>query len=534
METGYAARKHTQMARTGWAFALLGGLAGGLAFEPFGLRFLIPLAPAGFFLAAHRSPTPGGAFVRVLAGGLVFYGIAISWLMTLTRFYPIVALGVPFVALYLALFPALAAWIVRRWFSNRELPAQFAAFGALWIFFEWLRTLSEVAFPWAQLGHAWAPWTWSIQLAEFFGELIVSAQILIIAGAIVFSVTPSHLKATISSRKWAATCLALAALMLAASALRGAQWAKKIEATDPARSLTVAVLQPNIVQEEKLASYGSENKEERDRLIAEHWKLHEEMLATQIPEDIDLLVMPESTFASLFFGVDADFQHGVEAMIAPLGADVLFGAARITTRTEDDFIYIQDAYNSAWYVPEGSPIAGGAVQDKMRLVPFGESLSFFRYIPFLKTVVGIGEWHPGEKVEIFESRGLKFGTLICFESSFGAQARKIANEGAEFLTVITNDGWYGRSAGAAQHHNLSLLRAVETRRPVVRAANTGISSIIDPAGNVKATLALEKRGVISADISGRSEPTLYLRWGNLGILLLVGIAMLATFLKKPG
>jgi apolipoprotein N-acyltransferase len=170
--------------------------------------------------------------------------------------------------------------------------------------------------------------------------------------------------------------------------------------------------------------------------------------------------------------------------------------------------------------------------DKIRLVPFGETLSFFRYLPFIGTIVAVGEFERGESITLFRTRGVPFSTIICFESYFGAQTREAARKGAEFLVLITNDGWYRESAGPYQHHAQSILRAVETRRPLLRCAYTGISSIIDPSGRRVARLDLSERGVVHGEIQPQTGTTFFVRWGNVWVIgaasiLLFGLGLFA-------
>jgi apolipoprotein N-acyltransferase len=205
-------------------------------------------------------------------------------------------------------------------------------------------------------------------------------------------------------------------------------------------------------------------------------------------------------------------------MVEPSGAGLLFGAVRWVLDSNDRIV---ENYNSAWYVEPGGRVADAEKQDKMHLVPVGEYIPLLGKLPFVKSLVSGYGFDAGKELRIFKIKGRRFGAMICFESAFGGQARRMARAGAEFLTVITNDGWYGRSAGPPQHHNLSILRAVETRRPLVRSANTGISSIIDPAGRITATLALGERGVLVDRIAPQTVQTFFTRWGNLWLILAI-------------
>jgi apolipoprotein N-acyltransferase len=130
-------------------------------------------------------------------------------------------------------------------------------------------------------------------------------------------------------------------------------------------------------------------------------------------------------------------------------------------------------------------------------------------------------------------RPVRLGVLICFESTFSVAARQAANAGADLMAVITNDAWYGRSAGAAAHHDLSLLRAVETHRWILRCANTGVSSLIDPAGEVVATMPLGQSGLLRGEVflpsSAAPQPlTFFSLYGNAW-LFVPALALVAGF-----
>ncbi|MBI3736007.1 apolipoprotein N-acyltransferase [Candidatus Sumerlaeota bacterium] len=526
-----------------WLPALLGGIAGGLSFEPFGLRFLIPLAPLGLFLAARRAATNRKAFVRVLAGGFIFYMTAISWLCTLFHYNLFAPLGIPVVALYMALFPALAALALRRWFGALcDLPA-FAVWSALWLLSEWFRTLGRLAMPFTQIGHAWAVCPWAIQWADCFGESAVNMEVMLVGGVILGVAQRAYGRGTdergqiIGGKRaamgWVVLLGFITLVVFGGSALRLRAWDRKLAEVSADQKLRVLAIQPNIDQFTKMASYMDDNIEMRARLQEAGNQIHENLVVENITPETDLVVMPESTYAELEFAIDERLHQRIERLMAGYNADALFGADRLILTPQQE---IGEVYNSAWFLPHGKTMREAGWQDKMRLVPFGEHLPYFNMIPVLKTLVGIAEFNEGQEVHIFNTHGHKFGAMICFESTFGNQARKIAKEGAEFLTIITNDAWYRWSAGdgphwsvgPAQHHNLALLRAVETRRPVIRAANTGISSIILPNGRIDATLGLGRRGALKGDIAPQNARTIYVRWGNfwmvIGCVIILAVA----------
>lgn len=537
-----------------WVAALAGGLAGALAFNPVALRPLIVLAPLGCFLAVRWAPSPRGAMLRAWAFGWVYYFGALHWLLTVSNWAEPHILGVFGVALlgvYLGAYPALAGFALRQWFWTRCASLQFALFGSLWLLTEWFRTLGRLAVPLAELGHAWATVPWAIQIAQWLGELGVTFEVLYLAGVIFLAGrwwalrrSPDQAAVAVARRRLGRVVPALAVVavlwsVVSALSLRG--WDKRIHDTlyaPGAKLINVGLVQPNIPQDLKLNSYNPDVDETtRAQLQQQIRERTEAMLQAYAKGQYQLILLPETAYTELDFNLNMPLRNRVGEMVRKAGADVLVSASRLVNPTgrPDDYEF----YNTAFFVHKDGSF-DQAFYDKMRLVPFGESLPYFDMIPGMQSFVGIGSFNEGKSQTLFTSSGQKFGVLICFESTFSSMARGLARTGAAFLTVVTNDAWYGMSAGASSHHDLSLLRAVETRRWLLRCANTGISSIITPAGRIAeyqtpqgaltATLALGKQGFVQGSIapSVYTGQTLFTRLGNAwmlapALLLLAGL-----------
>jgi apolipoprotein N-acyltransferase len=158
--------------------------------------------------------------------------------------------------------------------------------------------------------------------------------------------------------------------------------------------------------------------------------------------------------------------------------------------------------------PDGSI---GPWYEKLHLVPFGEYVPYQGLLPFVSHFTAeVGDFRPGERLVVPEAAGRRLGILICYEAIFPEMAAAAARQGAEVLVNLTNDFWFGRSAGPLQHRDLAVLRAVETGRPFLRAANTGVSTIVDPWGRRLGELPVGREGVLVANlpVPGRSPPAL--------------------------
>jgi len=174
--------------------------------------------------------------------------------------------------------------------------------------------------------------------------------------------------------------------------------------------------------------------------------------------------------------------------------------------------------------------------DKARLVPYGEYIPLKKIMPFLgKIVAQVGDFVPGTKGKTIFWNDCRIGVQICYEIIFPDLSRAMAKNNAAFLINITNDAWFGNTSASYQHFSMSVLRAVENRRSVVRAANTGISGFIDPSGRIKEKTGLFEEATLTKKMPVYEEKTFYTRNGDIFALACVGAAFvfcLAEILRK--
>jgi apolipoprotein N-acyltransferase len=184
-------------------------------------------------------------------------------------------------------------------------------------------------------------------------------------------------------------------------------------------------------------------------------------------------------------------------------------------------------FNSAFLVSSSGDVLGRS--DKMHLVPFGEYVPLAKLLPFVhKLVVGVGDFSPGDSLAALDIGKGKVGILVCFEGIFPDLSRRYVRDGAQLLVNITNDGWYGRSSAPYQHLSMAVFRAVENGVPLVRAANTGISAIIDKKGHISHTTALFEETFVTGDVLLGKAGTLYTRIGDLFALICLAVSMIIT------
>jgi apolipoprotein N-acyltransferase len=240
------------------------------------------------------------------------------------------------------------------------------------------------------------------------------------------------------------------------------------------------------------------------------------------PQHPDLIVWPESA-APFYFLAEVPPTRRVMQGIRATGTHFLVGAPSFELRGRE-----ADYFNSAYLVGPAGEVLGK--YDKAHLVPYGEYTPFKEYLPFLgKMVEHVGDFKPGTPGQILDMQGRKLGVQICYEIIFPALSRAMVQNGAALLITITNDAWYGTTAGPYQHFSLAVLRAVENRRALVRAANTGISGFIDPAGRLLDPTPLLEEAAVVRELPLLETGTIYTRFGDIfaAACLMASIALAA-------
>jgi apolipoprotein N-acyltransferase len=224
---------------------------------------------------------------------------------------------------------------------------------------------------------------------------------------------------------------------------------------------------------------------------------------------VHLIVWPEAA-TPFFFANDRDFRARLLLLARDVDRPLLFGSPSYTREGDQDIMY-----NSAFLVGSEATVLGR--YDKIHLVPFGEYIPLRRVLVFLdKLVEGIGDFRSGETYTVMAVPQGRFAVLICFEVIFPDLVRHFVRQGAQFLVNITNDAWFGYSPASYQHLSMVVFRAVENRLPIVRAANTGISAVIEPTGElVEQTNLFERTWIKGRIIPAAGLTTFYTRWGDL-------------------
>ena len=543
-----------------WLAAICSGLLYTGCFAPFNRTWFcwIALTPlvAAIWFSRKESRHP---WLRNLAlgyvTGLTFFWTALSWLTTVT------ILGWFVLQFYMAIYFALWAWfcgLVRPREARRQLSAgkwdQMLAearstaalprspwtkstnnllfaflLAAAWATQEWLRGWVFSGWGWNGLGVALHD-TWPlIQIAEFTG---VAGLSFMVAFANVILVTTGYrlvLEArTHTTRPHFDLTLTMAAIVgVLTFGLRASQ------VSAPTKPLRAAAVQSNVPQNQKF------DPQFTARIFDKFRRLSEIALRSNPPPD--LLIWPESSMPGPVL-IEPESNKFVMDLAASAESDLLLG-----TIDEEN----RDVYNAALLISDGGERV--QVYRKVHLVPFGEYVPGRHRVPLLARIVGDqvpGDFSAGREYTVFSltNSDVQVAPLICFEDTIGELVRQFVlptetNPGANLLVDITNDGWFLHSAGSHQHLANAIFRCVEMRRPMVRAANTGVTCFVNQSGRITQVLRDESgstftEGVLTGEINVPTEHelTFYARHGDLFakscVVITLAAILVATVIQR--
>lgn len=514
--------------------AVVAALAGGgvlaLAFPKPGLHPLAWLALVPLLLAV-RGRDAWRAWLLGMGFGLVLRAGTLYWLThAMTRFgglsWPLALLATGALAAYLALYQGAFAVVAARTELRDASGAVLLA--ATWTGLEMLQGILFSGFPWALLGYAGGGWAPLLQVADVAG--VWGLGFLVVLVNVALAALVLHGRSGLRPAALAGLAVALAVgygsfrLATAPPAPTGrlldAAGTASALPEGPGGSLDVGVVQGNVSQDRKW------DPASRAALVDRHLELSRRAMEA----GADLVVWPESSWPDpLGVERDIDARRRIGELAADHGAGVLVGSVHV-----DDDGEVANA--AVLFGPDGG-LAGR--YDKVHLVPFGEYLPLRDWLPdsLGPLVQAVGALRPGEAEQRLlgeDVEGLpRLGLAICYEIVFPGLVRRGTERGAELLVTITNDAWYGTTSGPYQHYSMARFRAVENRRWLVRAANTGISGIIDPWGREASRSRLDTRAVLVAGVRPGSARAPYLTIGDsLGrVCAVIAVVALALALR---
>lgn len=360
----------------------------------------------------------------------------------------------------------------------------------VWCIAEWAQTTGWMGVPWVRLALGQTAWLPVLQVVSLGGSALLAFAIVLCN--LCFA-------EAILSRKWRDRRILAALLAFGIPFAAGSGLYLADEAAAKARpTVTAAALQGNVSSHEKW----------QDEMLSDVMTRYTDLTVEAVRAGASLIVWPETAIPYTLRRYLPMIDY-LEQLADASGADLLVGAFSEDETTQ---------YNTMYTVrPEAGLLPGG--YSKRHLVPFGEYLpmaDFFEtYLPPLAELrMNMANIGAGDAAAVRDLGGVRVGSLICFDSIYATAARDAARHGANLLAISTNDSWFSDSAAVRQHNAQAVLRAVETGRSVIRAANTGISSAITPRGNVVASLPPLVAGQVTATLELRDSDTLYTLLGD--------------------
>jgi len=519
---------------------ILSAFALSFAYAPFGARFLAYFSLIPLLLLIHKY-----SYKKVFWYGLIFGGafalFHLWWLYFLiVPVEPVTKillyLGVTVLFFYLGLYTAVFS------IATKFLGIIFAPL--VWAVLEFIRTKSEIGFPWGFLGYTQTPYIPIVQLSSIFGVYGLSTWVIWINLVILW----------IFQKKHKLTYLAI--LIMSFILPVGFGLIRTNVGVTAQPQLKVAIVQPNVGPNEK------GNYESRTRLTNELITL----INKAREQKPDLIILPE-TATLVDITRNTELQQRLQSIVdsnnvylftgTPLykpDSPIYYnGAVMFEPRPElikrlqierlkDNLRIFQSSNLEIDPVPpvikEGIPKSFDKIYRKIHLVPFSERIPYADKIPlFRKIETGdMGDCTPGKEYTIFKLQTpnskfqINFACLICFESILPDLARGFTKRDADMLVNITNDGWFGKTPGPHQHCELAILRSVENGVSLVRCANNGISLIADPFGRTKSRTKLFTQTVVIDSVASPLHSTFYRRYGDIFIyfamvLIVIGIVI---------
>jgi apolipoprotein N-acyltransferase len=531
-----------------WFAAITSGLLAAAAFPPLDQGWLIwialvPLIAAVLFSGENSRRRPLRDLALGYVCGLIFFWCCFFWLTTVS------ALGWFVLQFYLALYFAFWAWFcgmmrprqkrivvndnwsamlaraapsptpaLSPWLSSaRNLFFAFSLASA-WVALEWTRGWLMSGFGWNGLGVALhANWP-IIQISEWTGVAGVSFlvafcnAILAAAGRRLWQES----KARVMRPHFDLTLTLVALVAVFALGLRA------IQMRSPAHPIRIGLVQANVSREQKFDLRFKQNIFDKFGRLSR--------VAISSLSNVDLLIWPESAMPAPVLE-DRETLDYVTHLSDSYRVDLLMGAI-----DEEP----QRVYNAALLFRPG---ADPQLYRKVHLVPFGEYIPFRHSFPLFAEIAGDQvpeDFDAGDEFTVFNlsrDRG-RVAPLICFEDTIGELTRRFVLNGADFLVTVTNDGWFKHSAGSHQHLANAIFRCVETRRPMVRAANTGVTCFVNDLGRVTQILRDDRgstfeEGILAGEVNIATDPpfTFYVRHGEL-FAKLCAVAALGILLMR--
>lgn len=491
--------------------AVLSGVMLTASFPPGRMEWMAWLALVPLLKAISHA-SPGRAFKLGFATGFVHFLTLIYWVMVALQHYggidvltsiSVLLIFCAYLSLYAATFAFITAKTGRRRFAILLMAAT-------WVALEFIRAKVLTGFPWCLLGDSQYRYLLLIQVVDLVGVYGISFLIVLVNGIVY---TLLFRRPALKDRAFLGEGLIIVFLIGLTLFYGHSRLQEMASRKNRMKPIRVAIIQASIDQSIKW------NPEYQDKTLDVYGRL----TRLALRQKARLIVWPE-TAVPFFFQNRPKLALRVVSMVRGSHADLIFGSPAFD-KVGGKIRY----YNRAYFLSSSGVVVG--YYNKVHLVPFGEYVPLKKFLPFIhKLVVAAGDFASGKRIAPTRISGISVGVLICFEAIFPKLARIQTRKGAEILVNLTNDAWFGMTHAPYQQLCMAVFRAVENRRPLVRAANTGISAFIGPTGRILTHGGLFRKAVLTMDIQPLHTPiSFYTKHGDLFALLLLITCLINIF-----
>lgn len=509
--------------------ALISGIMFALSFPPLPFFPLLFAALIPYFIIIEKRKSLASInrityftfFIYTIISG---YWVG-SWQPEADVFLMIAGSALLFFNPILFLIPSSLFYLAFKSFGRKTALLLFPLF---WVTSEYLYSVTDIKFPWLTAGHSLSYFNSFIQIAGIIGSFGIGIVVVYIN--VLFYLSYKKYIAEFKISK----CLYIGLLLLIVPIIYGVIRTNESDSKD--FTVKVGVVQPNFNPWQKWEAGN----------LSDQLELYLSLSINEIKNGAEVIIWPETALpVYLLGGGYENIVQRIHSFCDTNNVSLLTGmphanfyfdstkAPKDAKKTASGTYYT--SYNSILLFQPGSkdvPMYG-----KMQLVPFGEKVPFVEDLPLLgdliKWGVGISSWNEGTEQKVFEifhdNKSFKVAGLVCFESIYPRFISDFVNNGAELIVVVTNDSWYGDSSGPYQHKEISVLRAIENRRTVVRSANGGISCVIDKFGNTLIETEMYTRTSFTYEAELNSEITFYTKTANVLPVLSLMVSLFVMF-----
>lgn len=493
---------------------ILSGIILGISFPPFPFPFtlLIFVGLIPYFIVITKRTSLASISRATFLFSLIFSLVTIywvgSWSSEADPYLMLAGAALLFAYPSVMLIPSTLFYIARKIFPKFDAIWLFPLF---WVTLEYLLTQTDLRFPWLLLGHGLAKFNLFIQGADIIGTNGLS---LVVAFINVLLFKAYFEKG--EEKKYKLKPLLISVIIFLSLMIYGIYKTSSFKISD--RKVKVGIVQPDINPWDKWAEGN----------LTDKLNLYLRLSQNCVDQGAELILWPETALPVYAFGgTFATVENSIFKFLDTNNVSLLTGMPDIIYYFDRDKIpedakfakqggYYYATYNAVLGLNPGTR----EIQryGKMKLVPLGERVPFVDQFAFLgdllKWGVGITGWNIGKDTTIFKTSNdkidsIKVGGLVCYESVDPVFVTAFIQKGAELITVVTNDSWYGKSSGPYQHKDFAMLRAVENRRSVVRCANGGVSCIINAKGEILAETDMFVKTTLVGEVPIQNEKTFY-------------------------